>query len=90
MTMRMSGLQLLALTAFHRATEFMPQIEEHRRESRGHGWRVHASSGIGPAVANVSVNRATVFSIASEPAAPVAPVEPLVRNPRQTNVDRLP
>ena len=71
-------------SSIHRATEFMPQIEKHRRESRRHGWRVRASSGNGPAVANVAVNRATEFSIGSEPAAPVAPVEPLVRNPRQT------
>ena len=68
----------------------MPQIEKHRRESRGHGWRVHGSSGNGPAVANVAVNRATEFSIGSEPAAAVAPVEPLVRNSSKTNVDRLP
>ena len=78
------------LPSIHRATEFMPQIEKHCQESREHGRRVPTSIGNGPAVANVSVNRATVFSIASEPAAPVAPVEPLVRNPRQTNVDRLP
>ena len=56
----------------------MPQIEEHRRESLGHDRRVHASSGNGPAVANVAVNRATEFSEGSEPAAPVAPVQPLV------------
>ena len=58
----------------------MPQIEEHRRESRRHGWRVDASSGNGPAVANVAVNRATAFSVGSERTAPVAPVEPLVLN----------
>ena len=56
----------------------MPQIAEHRRVARGHGWRVQASSGNGPAVANVAVNRATGFSVGSAPAAPVAPVEPLV------------
>ena len=77
-------------SAIHRVTEFMPQIEKHRRESRGHGWKVHASTGNGSAVANVAVNRATEISIGSAPAAPVAPVEPLVRNPRETNVDRLP
>ena len=77
-------------SAIHRVTEFMPQIEILRRESCGHGWRVHASGGNGPAVANVAVNRATAFSVGSEPAAPVAPVEPLVRYPRPTNVDRLP
>ena len=56
----------------------MPQIEKHRRESRGHGWKVRASTGNGSAVANVAVNRATGFSVGSAPAAPVAPVGPLV------------